>query len=190
MYSELQGLRADTHAALSLRREQEVGLNRFEDYVGSSLHFYARFMLEKEAFVHEFGGIWFFGQADVEQAVSDAIKLIEHFSPLSYRQESQARLRASQDLELDAFLTGLARDDAGRRLLDRWQERLLECRCDLDEPRPHECKVHAMMRACAFFEDVLDADWYRMVPWHGEPPPNLTVVDVATLYRDVGLGTS
>ncbi len=187
VYSDLEGLRADTYAALDLRDIEDDGFNRFEDFVGSSLYFYARFLLDIEYVIREYGGIWIFGDAEVEQSVADAIKLIEHFSEVPYRDESKLRLRAAAAAELDSFLGNLEAESAGRALLERWQRRLRRCQCKPTQPDLTRCKVHQMTHACAYYTHVLDIDWYRMVPWHGEAPPNLDLVDPATLYRDLGL---
>jgi hypothetical protein len=74
------------------------------------------------------------------------------------------------------------RQRAGRR----WHDRVFQCACDHESPSP-ACRVHRLMRACEHYIAVLDLDWYRLVPCHNQPPPNLSAVDAATLYRDIGL---
>lgn len=185
MYSPLTALRADTVAALELRREGDDELNRLDDFVVSSLHAYATFMVAKQHFLDDFGGVWIFGQADIEQAMADAIKLIEHFSGLRYREESALRLIAAGG-ELHAFAGGLEADSEGRTAVRRWRGYLMACRCTADQST-NDCRVHKLLRAAEFFTDTLDVDWYRVVPWHGVAPSNVAVIDPATLYRDVGL---
>jgi hypothetical protein len=185
MYTPLTALRADVLAVLDLRQSGDTELNRLEDFAASSLHAYAEFMVAKQAFVSQYGGIWIFGQADIEQAVADAIKLIEHFSGLRYREESVLRLSATGG-ELHNFAIDLETSAEGRAALRRWRDRLLACGCDLEHPA-EACPVHRLVRAAEYFTAVLDLDWYRMVPWHGNAPSNFDTVDPATLYRDVGL---
>jgi hypothetical protein len=185
MYTPLTALRADVLAVLDLRSAGDTELNRLDDFVASSLHAYSEFLLAKSEFMDNYHGVWVFGQADIEQAVADAIKLIEHFSGLRYREESVLRLQAAQG-ELHTFTTDLETSTEGRVALRRWRDRILSCECDLDGPRD-ACSVHKLARAAEYFTAVLDLDWYRMVPWHGAAPPNLDTVDPATLYRDIGI---
>jgi hypothetical protein len=131
-------------------------------------------------------GVWIFAQADIEKAVADAIKFIEHFSGLRYREESVLRLQQAEHGELHRFTQELERNSESRQALRRWRERVVECTCALEKPRP-ECRLHGLIRACEYYIAVLDADWYRMIPWHHGPPPNIDTVDPGTLYRDVGL---
>lgn len=186
MYTPLSALRADLVAAISLRREGDDEFNRVRDYDVSSLHAYAAFLLAKREFEDRFHGVWLFAQADIEQAMADSIKLIEHFSGLRYREESLLRLERAEHQELHAFIQQLETDEGGRNALRRWQERIETCECDPERPLP-DCRVHKLMRACEYYTLVLDTDWYRVIPWHGGSPPNLGTVDAATLYRDVGL---
>jgi hypothetical protein len=185
MYTPLSALRADLTAALELHRDGDDELNRFEDFVSSSLHAYSTFLIAKRDFIERYGGVWIFGQADIEQAMADSIKLIEHFSGLRAREESVLRLSAAGG-ELHTFASALEADTEGRAGLSRWRDRITSCHCDLEHPTD-PCRVHKLLRATDYFTSTLDIDWYRMIPWHGVTPPNLDVIDPATLYRDVGL---
>lgn len=185
MYTPLTALRADVLTALDLRDEGDDDLNRLDDFVVSSLHAYATFLLAKRDFMERYGGVWVFGQADIEQAVADSIKLIEHFSGLRYREESVLRLTAAGG-EVHPFAVGLEAEADGRAALRRWRQRILACQCAVDQPA-EACRVHKLLRAAEFFTDALDADWYRVIPWHGVAPANVGVIDPATLYRDVGI---
>ena len=188
IYTTLSALRGDLAAVLSLRADgPDGGRETIDDFVGLTLFDYAEYLAHKQRHQKEFGGIWMFGQADIEQAVADAVKLIEHFARPSYQAESLARLRLAEHGELDSFLTSLTTDAGGLLLLRNWRDLVFSCACPPDRPAPGACRVHAVMRACEFYRDVLDADWYRTIPWHDGPPPNLGLIDVATLYRDVGL---
>jgi hypothetical protein len=172
-----------------LHREGDDDLNRAGDFVVSSLHAYAEFLVAKRDFMDRYHGVWIFAQADIEKAVADAIKLIEHFSGLRYREESVLRLQQADHGELHRFAESLETTAGGRQALARWRGHIEACTCDLDQPTG-DCRMHRLIRACAYYVLVLDADWYRMMPWHSGPPPNLETVDPARLYRDVGLGGS
>lgn len=187
MYTPLTALRADLLAALGLHGEGDDELNRFDDFVVSSLHAYAEFLIAKRNFMEHYHGIWIFAQADIEKAVADAIKFIEHFSGLRYREESVLRLERSPHRELHHFALQLDETPEGRQALRRWRERIMECTCDLEQ-LTGECRMHRLIRACEYYIVVLDTDWYRMIPWHHGPPQNIDAVDPGTLYRDVGLG--
>lgn len=189
MYTPLSALRGDLNTALELRREGDDGPNRFEDYVASSLHAYADFLLAKRDFMERYRGVWIFAQADIEQGVADAIKLIEHFSGLRYREESILRIERAEHQELQPFVQQLEAGPDGALALRRWRDHIVECHCDLSNPSA-ECRVHRLMRACRFYIHVLDADWYRIVPWHLDQPSNVGLIDVASLYRDVGVSPS
>lgn len=182
----MTALRGDLIAALGLLREGDDELNRAGDFIISSLHAYAEFLVAKRDFMERYHGVWIFAQADIEKAVADAIKLIEHFSGLRYREESLLRLEQAEHGELHGFAEALASTAPGRETLARWRGHVKACVCDLDAPAGG-CRMHRLIRACAYYVVVLDTDWYRMMPWHSGPPPNLGAVDPATLYRDVGL---
>jgi hypothetical protein len=186
MYTPLSGLRADLTAAIEMRREGDTELNRSVDFDHASLYDYATFLRAKRAFEATYHGLWVFAQADIEQAMADCVKLIEHFSGLRSREESWLRLTHSEAEELHTFAGQLECDENGRSALRRWRNRIEECTCDLSRPAPR-CRVHALMRACDYYTTVLDTDWYRVVPWHEGPPPNFGNIDPASLYRDVGL---
>lgn len=187
MYTPLTALRADLMAALGLRHDGDDELNRFRDFVVSSLHAYAEFLVAKRAFMTAYHGVWIFAQADIEKAVADAIKFIEHFSGLRYREESVLRLEQAEHGELHRFAENLETTTEGRQALARWRGHIEACTCDLDQPTG-DCRMHRLIRAAEYYVLVLDTDWYRMMPWHSGPPPNLEAVDPANLYRDVGLG--
>jgi hypothetical protein len=186
MYTPLSGLRADLTTVLELRRDGEDEMNKIDAFVASSLHAYAEFLLAKRDFMDSYHGVWVFAQADIEQAVADAIKFIEHFSGVRYRDESLLRLEQAEHQELHSFISQLEADEVGRQALRRWHQRIFECGCEPEQPSP-ECRVHMLMRACEYYTLVLDLDWYRVVPWHQGPPPSLGAVDPASLYRDIGL---
>ncbi len=189
MYTALVALRADVTAALALRRDGEDELNRTDDYVASSLHAYTEFLLAKREFMDRYHGVWVFAQADIEQAMADAIKFIEHFSGLRYREESMLRLQRAEHGELHSFIEQLDCDTEGRAALRHWRERIFACTCDPGQPS-EDCRIHKLLRASEYYTHVLDTDWYRMVPWHHGAPPNLGTVDAATLYEDIGLEKS
>jgi hypothetical protein len=186
MYTPLTALRADLIAALGLLREGDDELNRSADFVTSSLHAYAEFLLAKRAFMERYHGVWIFAQADIEKAVADAIKFVEHFSGLRYREESVLRLERAEHGELHTFTTALETDAVGRQALRRWRGYIEACSCNMDQPTG-DCRSHRLIRAADYYIAVLDTDWYRMMPWHYGPPPNMQAVDPARLYRDVGL---
>ena len=77
MYTPLTALRADLIAALELRREGDDELNRFDDFVVSSLHAYAEFLVAKRDFMERYHGVWIFAQADIEKAIADDIAFLE-----------------------------------------------------------------------------------------------------------------
>ena len=74
MYTPLTALRADLTAALDLRRDGDDELNRVEDYVVSSLHAYAEFLLAERSFMERYHGVWIFAHADSNKSVADAIR--------------------------------------------------------------------------------------------------------------------
>lgn len=186
MYTPLSGLRADLAGVLELRRSGDDAFNRIADYLASSLHAYSEFLLAKRDFMERYAGVWVFADAEIEQSMADAIKLIEHFSGLRYREESLLRIERATHHELHPFTQGLEAEQVGREALRRWRERIMDCTCDLEQPSS-ECRVHQLMRACHYYTLVLDTDWYRVIPWHSGPPPNMGLIDPATLYREVGL---
>ena len=92
IWTALDGLRADVAAVLQIRRQGEDEVNKLDDYVRSSLHWYARCQQLVRRFVDDYGGEWLFSDEDIEVSVRDAIKFVENFSRLTYRQDSQLRV--------------------------------------------------------------------------------------------------
>ena len=118
--------------------------------------------------------------------MADSIKFIEHFSGFA-----TARSPCSGSNRLSAgsciLRSGVEADSEGRQALRRWRGHIEACACDLAKPAG-DCRMHRLIAACSYYIAVLDTDWYRMMPWHSGPPPNLEMVDPARLYRDVGIG--
>ena len=186
IWTVLDGLRADVAAVLQIRRQGEDEVNKLDDYVRSSLHWYARYQQLVRRFVDDYGGMWLFSDADIEQSVIDAIKFVENFSRLTYRQDSQLRVLVTGREELDPFLRALEATPEGQEIIEAWQRHLDECDCDLEHPKS-DCKVHLLMTACQYYIDAIDTEWYALAPWYRGMPKYRKIVDPATLYEAVGL---
>ena len=186
VWNVLDGLRADVAAVLQIRRHGEARVNELDDYVRSSPHWYARFQQLVRGFVDEYGGMWIFWDKDIEQSVSDAIKLVENFSRMTYRQDSELRVLANKHEELDPFLRRLEAKRQGQDLVEAWRRHLYECDCDLEHPK-EDCNVHLLMAACQYYIDAIDTDWYSVAPWYRGMSKYRKIVDPATLYEAVGL---
>jgi hypothetical protein len=185
VWTALGGLRADVTAALNLRATGDDEINALDDYVGSSLYWYAKYHWLVTRFIDDFGGMWILTDPDREEAIAAAIKVVEHFSPLSYRDESRLDQVLDRSADLDPFLSQLERRKYGARILEHWRRRVLSCNCS--STIDSRCRVHAMMRACETYTDLLDQEWYEVAPWYGRVPTQHGIVDAATLYRDLGL---
>ena len=188
LWNVLDGLRADVAAVLQIRRQGEDEVNKLDDYVRSSLHWYARYQQLVGRFVDDYGGMWLFWDADIEQSVVDAIKFVENFSQLTYRQDSQLRGLVTGREELDPFIRALEAAPEGQEIIGAWQRHLDECDCDLEHPKS-DCKVHLLMTACQYYIDAIDTDWYALAPWYRGMPRYRKIVDPASLYEAVGLKT-
>ena len=186
IWNVLDGLRADVAAVLQIRREGEDEVNKLGDYVRSSLHLYARYQQLVRRFVDEDGGNWLFSDADLEQSVRDAIKFVENFSRLTYRQDSRLRVLVADHEELDPFLRALEATRDGQEIVEAWQRHLYGCDCDLEHPKS-ACKVHLLMTACQYYIDAVDTEWYALAPWYRGMPKYRKIVDPASLYEAVGL---
>ena len=130
--------------------------------------------------------MWLFWDADLEQSVADAITFVEHFSGLTYRQESHLRVLLARHDELNPFLRALDSTPEGLEIGASWQRRLDDCVCDLEHPRS-DCKVHLLIAACQYYIDAIDTDWYTLAPWYRGMSKYRTIVDPASLYDAVGL---
>ncbi len=188
MWTALDGLRADVAAVLQIRRQGEDDVNKLDDYVRSSLHWYARYQQLMQRFKDDYGGQWLFSDADLEQSVIDAIKLVENFSRLTYRQDSQLRVLVADQEELDPFLRALEATQEGLEIIAAWQRHLDECDCDLEHPRSG-CKVHLLMTACQYYIDAIDTECYALAPWYRGMPKYRKIIDPASLYEAIGLKT-
>ncbi len=77
LWNVLDGLRADVAAVLQIRRQGEDEVNTLDDYVRSSLHWYARYQQLVRRFVDDYGAIW-----TIDRACGNAMGELQPLPPI------------------------------------------------------------------------------------------------------------
>jgi hypothetical protein len=59
-------------------------------------------------------------------------------------------------------------DDTGRLIFARWRAWLQACKCDPQAP-DEDCELHIVMRHSRQYQEIIDAEWNRIVEWFTGP---------------------
>jgi hypothetical protein len=171
MWTDLSGLANDLAVYLRVRHDPASTSAQLDRRRRTSLWFLARFYLHLDQFVDQRGGLWLLGDEDQAQLVADSIYYLQFHPPVT---ESDASWLSFAALEQPApafhlFNRKLDEDEAGKLILGRWRAWLEDCQCDHRAPG-EDCEVHIVLRHCARYMDIIDAEWNRIVAWFTGPP--------------------
>lgn len=155
-----------------------------EGYATFALYHYAHFAWELRQFVTLFGGQWLLSDADVEQAVADAVYRIDWRLPWNERDQSflRAVIADTPDQEMHGFLERLHSTELGRATEQEWFDWVRTCACSwpgglhveddyFAASQQHEgisdqCQLHAVVQACGNYLHLIDEDWKRVADWY------------------------
>lgn len=187
MWTPIQRLGSDLMAAIATRRDPDLGHppwdpdglteaskewknNEYQatGYVRGALYAYAWYQLELHRFMVRHGGLWIFSDADVEQEIADSIYKISWYTTFNVEDDSWLRrlLSQSQFEEELSFVELLRAMPIGPGVHQEWQELAASCHCE-DDKQPHDdCRVHAIVRACERYCQLIDEEWYKIADWY------------------------
>ena len=157
LYTPIAGLGGDLEILVRAQRERSSDFKMLKPQLGSSLWFYARIQLELHNFVRDYGGIWLFPDAEIENDVANAIHHINRHPGLGEHDSSWLRvtLRGIPDHELAGFLEAVSSDPRGQAILKAWTTWCQSCRCPSIQVAERDCEIHAVIAACNdYLEDV------------------------------------
>ena len=142
--------------------------NQADGYGRYALYAYALFQLEVRKFMTRHGGLWLLSDTDIEQQVADAVYRIGWHNPLNEDDDSWLRrfLADSRHEEPQHFAQLLKATNAGSQTLLEWQHHVASCHCQHLEQGEDGCQVHATIRACHDYCDLIDADWIKIADWY------------------------
>lgn len=174
-----------------------------EGYARFALYHYAYFEWELRRFRTRYGGLWMLSDADVEQAVSDAVYRISwHVNPFNERDQSFLRTAIDEtpNQELHGFLDRLAAAEIGRITHGEWQDWAATCACTwtpgttpADDYFPthrnqlgisETCQVHQVVEACGLYCGLINQDWLRIADWYHLGDEVKSGVSAERLYTD------
>ncbi len=109
------------------------------------------------------GGLWLLSDVDVEQQVADAVYRIGWHNPLNEDDDSWLRrfLADSRHEEPQHFAHMLKATNIGSVTLVEWQEYIASCHCPDLANGDDGCQVHATIRACHDYCELIDAETWR-----------------------------
>lgn len=141
---------------------QALGYGRF------ALYAYASYQLELRKFMTRHGGLWLLSDAETEQQAADALYRIGWHNPMNEDDDSWLRrhLADSRHEEPQHFAHLVRSSSVGVALLTEWQEYVASCACTATKDAEEGCQVHATIRACQGFCELIDADWLRIADWY------------------------
>lgn len=170
IWSDLSGLENDLAVYVRTRHDPEVTKARLERRRRTSLWFLARFFLHLDQFMDQRGGLWLLGDEDQAQLVADSIYFLGFHPPVTEQDVSWLSLAALERPipAFHLFNRKLDEDDAGRAILTRWRAWLEACQCDPQVPQEN-CELHIVMRHSSRYQQIIDAEWNRIVEWFTGP---------------------
>lgn len=153
-------------------------------YARSALYWYARFQLELRRFMVSHGGLWLASDADVEEAISDAVYRIGWHNDLNDDDDSWLRrhLADSRREEIDHFTDVILAFPRGVRLHEQWQ-RFVHQGVGVPESERDASQVWLTIAACHDYTRLIDEDWRRIADWYRPGSTPRSKVDGATLYK-------
>ncbi len=171
IWTDLSGLESDLTVYLRVRSDAQATDDQRERRRRSSLWFLARFYLHLDQFVDHKGGLWLLGDEEQAQLVADSTWYIGFHPPVTQQDSSWLSFAALEEPvpALHLFTRKLDEDDTGRQILARWRAWLEACQCDPQAP-DEDCEVHTVLRHCARYIEIIDAEWNRIVEWFTGPP--------------------
>jgi hypothetical protein len=70
----------------------------------------------------------------------------------------------------------------GPSVHQEWQEFAVSCDCEDDDHPKEDCRVHALIKACQRYCELVDAEWYKIADWyHPDTKPRRPIAG-AELY--------
>lgn len=57
------------------------------------------------------------------------------------------------------------------------------CQCEDDEHPVADCRVHALIKACQSYCELVDAEWYKIADWYHPGSKPRKPIDGAQLYE-------
>lgn len=200
LWTPAYALAANLEAAVKTRREAPAehlpwdpdGAEPYDPedqangYGRYALYAYAQFQLELKKFITRHGGLWLLSDVDVEQEVVDAVYRIGWHNPLNEDDNSWLRrfLADSRHEEPQHFAELLKATSIGGQTLKEWQDFIASCECPVDAVR-EVCQVHATIRACNAYCDLIDQDWTKIADWYRPGSSPRRGVTGADLYRNL-----
>lgn len=203
LWTPISRLGDDLLAAITTRREPDSeqppwdtegrqgdseDWNGIEDqargYARGALYAYAWYQLALRRFMVRHGGLWIFGDADVEQEIADCIYKISWYTTFNMQDDSWLRrlLSQSQFEEELSFIELLRSMPIGPSVHQEWQEFVAACQCESDEHQREDCRVHAMVQASQRYCHLVDGEWYKIADWyHPDTKPRRPITG-AELY--------
>ena len=187
IWPPIQRLGSDLLAAITTRREHDLGHPPWDPerttaagrdwkgnedqatgYVRGALYAYAWYQLELQRFIVRHGGLWIFSDPDTEQEIADSIYKISWYPPFNVEDESWLRRLLSQaQFEEELSFVELLRAVPDRPSVHQeWQEFAASCQCQDDEHPREDCRVHALIRACERYCQLVDGEWYKIADWY------------------------
>lgn len=135
----------------------------------------AQFTQAVDDFIADFGGLWLLSDPEQESKAAEAIYQLGQNGPCGEADDSWLRLQLAkaEHHELDSFIDLIYEQQLGKDLLEtflRWTD---TCRCSLEEgfsPKP-SCEVHAWLKACELYIELIDEDWDNVADWYREERP-------------------
>lgn len=132
--------------------------------LGTSLWYYAKFLLGRDEHIRQLGGIWLMPHAEADAAAQMSVNEVRWNSPFNEQADSVLRTFVSDVPrgELDPFLERLEQSPRGQELVGMWEAWLLECDVPIDDG--HEgCNVHAVVDQANRYVAILDDQWSRIL---------------------------
>jgi len=130
------------------------------------------------------GGLWIFSDAEVEQEVADSIYKVGWYTTFNTMDDSWLRrlLSQSQFEEELSFVELLRAMPIGPSVHQEWQEFAAACACEDDEHPSEDCRVHALIKACERYCQLVDEEWYKIADWYKPGTKPRRPVDGTALY--------
>ena len=188
LYSPIAGLGGDLEILVRAQRARPGDFELLMPQLGSSLWFYARIQVELDNFVRDYGGIWLFPDAEIENDVANAIHHINRHPGVNEHDISWLRvtLRAIPDAELDGFLEAVSSDPRGREILKAWAAWCQSCRCPSIQVPQRDCEVHAVIAACNDYLDDVDRETVPLAQPIRERFGEIPLEDIRDLIKRFG----
>jgi hypothetical protein len=200
IWTPISRLGDDLKAAIATRREPDLGhppwnpegsdpdwngpQDQARGYVRGALYAYAWYQLELRRFMVRHGGLWIFSSAETEQEIADCIYKIGWYTTFNTEDDSWLRrlLAQSQYEEELSFVQLLRAMPIGPSVHQEWQEFAASCDCEDDDHPKDDCRVHALIKSCERYCELVDAEWYKIADWyHPDTKPRRPITG-AELY--------